>query len=107
MAALKAASLAFDGWWKPVIFRTNCKEAARTSSGVTGGSKLKSVRMLRHIGGLQESDQASINGHGAGLTRSTLYDKVHGTTKQIPGQTRSEPPKGARNGECRGTVSGV
>ncbi len=50
MAAWKAASLAFDGLWKPVIFRTNCREAARTSSGVTGGLKLKSVLMLRHIG---------------------------------------------------------
>jgi hypothetical protein len=53
MAALKAASLAFDGWWKPVIFRTNCREAARTSSGVTGGSKLKRVLMLRHTVRLQ------------------------------------------------------
>src|SRR5690242_2616760 len=49
MAATNAASLAFEGWWNPVIFRTNCKEAARTSSGVTGGSKLNSVLMLRHM----------------------------------------------------------
>jgi hypothetical protein len=34
---------------KPLIFRTNCNEAARTSSGVTGGSKLNSILMLRHI----------------------------------------------------------
>src|SRR5215472_1273349 len=53
IAASKASSLAFDGWWKPVIFRTNCREAARTSSGVTGGSKLKRVLMLRHTVGLQ------------------------------------------------------
>jgi len=32
--------MVFDGLLKPVIFRTNCSEAARTSSGVTGGSKL-------------------------------------------------------------------
>src|SRR6266849_4188487 len=49
MAAWKAASLALDGLLKPVIFRTNCSEAARTSSGVTGGSKLKSVLIFRHM----------------------------------------------------------
>src|SRR5215472_13987174 len=49
MAALKAASLGFEGWCMPVILRTNCIEAARTSSEVTGGSKLKSVLMLRHM----------------------------------------------------------
>jgi hypothetical protein len=30
--------------------RTNCNEALRTSSEVTGGSKLKRFLMLRHIG---------------------------------------------------------
>ena len=36
---------------KPLSFRTNWSEAARISSSVTGGSKLKSVLMLRHIAG--------------------------------------------------------
>src|ERR1700761_1335594 len=49
MAALKAGSFALDGLLKPLILRTNCRDAARTSSGVTGGSKLKSILMLRHI----------------------------------------------------------
>ena len=49
MALKNAVSLVFDGLWKPVIFLTNCSEAARTSSGLTGGSKLKSVLMFRHI----------------------------------------------------------
>jgi hypothetical protein len=35
---------------KPLIFLTNCSEAARTSSSVTGGSKLKSVLIFLHIG---------------------------------------------------------
>src|SRR3989441_1099014 len=48
-AARNAASLAFDGLLKPLTFRTNCNEAARTSSSVTGGSKLKSVLMFLHI----------------------------------------------------------
>ncbi len=48
-AARKAASFAFDGLLKPVIFLANCNDAARTSSAVTGGSKLKSVLMFRHI----------------------------------------------------------
>jgi hypothetical protein len=47
-AARNAASLAFDGLLKPVTFRTNCNEAARISSSVTGGSKLKSVLMFLH-----------------------------------------------------------
>src|SRR6202022_1021640 len=42
-------SLAFDGLLKPVIFLTNCSEAARISSSVTSGSKLKSVLIFLHI----------------------------------------------------------
>jgi hypothetical protein len=49
IAAWKASSFALDGLLKPVIFLTNWSEAARTSSGVTGGSKLKSVLIFRHI----------------------------------------------------------
>lgn len=49
MAAWKASSFALDGLLKPVIFLTNWSEAARTSSGVTGGSKLKRVLIFRHI----------------------------------------------------------
>ena len=48
-AARNAASLAFDGLLKPLTFLTNCNEAARISSSVTGGWKLKSVLMLLHI----------------------------------------------------------
>src|SRR5258708_23666791 len=49
-AAKNTPSFAFDGLLKPLIFLTNCSEAARTSSSVTGGSKLKSVLIFRHIG---------------------------------------------------------
>src|SRR5689334_24094576 len=48
-ARSNAASFAFEGLWKPESLRTNCSEAARTSSSVTGGSKLNSVLMLRHM----------------------------------------------------------
>src|SRR5713101_9586503 len=48
-AARNAASLAFDGLLKPLTFRTNCSEAARISSSVTGGSKLKRVLMFLHM----------------------------------------------------------
>src|ERR1700704_5787888 len=48
-AARNEPSLAFDGLLKPLIFLTNCSEAARTSSSVTGGSKLKSVLIFLHI----------------------------------------------------------
>src|SRR5258705_13046563 len=40
-AARNEASFAFDGLLNPLIFLTNWSEAARTSSSVTGGSKLK------------------------------------------------------------------
>jgi hypothetical protein len=47
-AASNAASLTFDGLLKPLSFLTNCNEAARISSFVTGGSKLKRVLMFLH-----------------------------------------------------------
>jgi hypothetical protein len=47
-AARNTASLAFDGLLKPLTFLTNCNEAARISSSVTGGWKLKRVLMLLH-----------------------------------------------------------
>jgi hypothetical protein len=49
MAATNEASFAFAGLLNPVIFRTNWREAARTSSGVTGGSKLKSGLIFLHM----------------------------------------------------------
>src|SRR5580698_1365180 len=49
IAARNEASLAFDGLLKPVIFLTNCSDAARISSALTGGSKLKRVLMFLHI----------------------------------------------------------
>src|SRR5213082_2766731 len=49
-AARNAASFAFEGLLKPLTFLTNCSEAARISTSVTGGSKLKSVLMFLHIG---------------------------------------------------------
>src|SRR5262249_16306334 len=49
IAAMNAASFALEGFLKPLIFLTNCTDAARTSSGVTGGSKLKSVLIFLHI----------------------------------------------------------
>ena len=48
-AARNEASFAFDGLLKPLIFRTNWSEAARISSGVTGGSKLNKGLMFLHI----------------------------------------------------------
>src|ERR1700677_3616869 len=49
IAAKNDASLAFDGLLKPVIFLTNCSDAARISSPLTGGSKLKRVLIFLHI----------------------------------------------------------
>src|SRR5271157_439881 len=48
-AASNARSLAFDGLLKPLTLRTNCNAAARISSSVTGGSKLKRILMFLHM----------------------------------------------------------
>jgi hypothetical protein len=44
----KAARLALDGLLNPLSFLTNWSEAARISSSVAGGVKLKRVLMLLH-----------------------------------------------------------
>jgi len=49
MAWSNTAWFAFDGLLKPLSFRTNCSDAARISSSVAGGSKLKSVLMFLHM----------------------------------------------------------
>jgi hypothetical protein len=48
-ARAKASALAADGFEEPLILRTYCSAAARTSSLVAGGSKLWSWRMFRHM----------------------------------------------------------
>jgi hypothetical protein len=48
-ARSKTALLAFEGALNPLIFLTNWMEAARISSSVAGGWKLKSVLMFLHM----------------------------------------------------------
>src|SRR5690606_19084406 len=48
-ARSNAAALAADGLVIPLILRTYCSAEAWISSSVAGGSKLWSVRMLRHM----------------------------------------------------------
>ena len=48
-AARNEASFPFDGLLKPLIFLTNWSEAARISTAVTGGSKLKRGLIFLHI----------------------------------------------------------
>lgn len=50
-AARNESSFDLDGLLKPLIFLTNWSEAARISSSVTGGSKLKRVLIFLHIHG--------------------------------------------------------
>src|SRR5947209_19927834 len=49
IAASNAPSLLLDGLLKPLIFRTNWRDAALISSSVTGGSKLNNGLMFRHM----------------------------------------------------------
>jgi hypothetical protein len=60
-AARNAASFACDGLLKPLIFLTNCSEAERISSSVTGGAKLKSVFMFLHTGSPQHISAARVS----------------------------------------------
>jgi hypothetical protein len=61
-ATEKAASLAYEGLLNPLTLRTNWSEAARISSSVTGGSKLKSILILRHTGKTSAGDQRNDSG---------------------------------------------
>jgi hypothetical protein len=48
-AESNGASFAFDGLVNPLIFLTNCRDASRISSSVTGGSKLNKFLIFLHI----------------------------------------------------------
>jgi hypothetical protein len=48
-ARSKACWLSLDGLLKPLSLRTNCRDAARISSSVAGGSKLNKVLMFLHM----------------------------------------------------------
>jgi hypothetical protein len=73
MASRNAASFAFDGLLNPLIFLTNCSEAARISSSVTGGSKLKRVLMFLHMG-VGPTAMLTLSGFGRG--RAAIYGRV-------------------------------
>ena len=76
-AARNEASFAFDGLLKPLIFLTNWREADRTSSAVTGGSKLKRVLIFLHMSvGSISSNSMTFFPHGPGTTSlaSAQYD---------------------------------
>src|SRR5205823_3964221 len=61
-ARSNASSFAREGFVNPLILRTYWSAAARTSSSVAGGSKLKSVWMFRHM----------LTSYGAALTLREL-----------------------------------
>lgn len=86
-AARNALSFDLEGLLKPLIFLTYCKEAARTSSSVTGGSKLKSILIFRHIfqnlkallrkNKNNECSRASVHHFAYNLTAQTLQQGAH------------------------------
>jgi hypothetical protein len=47
--AVEGFAVDLDGLVNPASLRTNCRDAARISSSVAGGAKLKRGRILRHI----------------------------------------------------------
>src|SRR6267378_2154697 len=76
MAAWNAASLALEGLLKPVIFLTNWSDAARTSSSVTGGSKLKSVLIFLHMIGPQKFCRPADRTANAARRVAELYYRI-------------------------------
>src|SRR5207245_4943489 len=77
MAAVNERSFAFEGWLKPLIFRTNCSEAARISSSVAGGSKLNRGRIFLHIPNTSECSR---------VYTESIIERLHSNRK------RTEPP---------------
>jgi len=59
-ACSKAAQFAFDGLLNPLSFLTNWSDAARISSSVAGGAKLKRVFMFLHTTVTSISKLASV-----------------------------------------------
>src|SRR5690606_5775727 len=55
-ARSNTASLALDGLFVPLSFRTNCSAEARISSLVAGGSKFASILMFLHMVGASSPD---------------------------------------------------
>src|SRR5580704_4080395 len=95
---MNAASLAFDGLLKPLIFLTNCSEAARTSSGVTGGSKLKSVLMFLHMAGTwSRAERVDLFGkRGQEKYNQKKYQKLKSKCPLKPKAGLSGPPAEVR-----------
>src|SRR5829696_8388889 len=98
-ARSKAAAFARDGVLKPESLRTNCSAEARTSSSVAGGSKLNSVRMLRHIVSLL----APGRGHsfaGPSLADLRALATAQGSGVAAPGASRSQQSSRRRDKRC-------
>src|SRR5260370_27201903 len=83
-AAKNSPSFAFDGLVKPLIFLTNCSEAARTSSSVTGGSKLKSVLIFLHTERIS-SDRFLVHRYQLSAFSSRTHDYC-ATSRQVSGK---------------------
>ena len=101
-AAKKAASLAFDGLLKPLIFLTNWSEAARISSSVTGGSKLKRVLMFLHIIGFWALF-CNLNPIAVGIEEGALIISVARLARPVkdPETVLAEPFRHAIDGASR------
>src|SRR5207302_7100513 len=104
---------ACEGLEKPLIFRTYCSAASCTSSSVAGGSKLKSVWMFRHIGGLLSrglwvscdrwpSRKASAESFGSGRQRAgDEWPSEQERTEFVRLAAGAEAGCGREQSECR------
>ncbi len=110
-ASSKAASLDLDGTEKPLSFRTNWSEASRISSSVAGGSKLKSVLMLRHMTWKADVDRCSLAGLQRSVSPSVRSCGFAGGFRSPRARSalrpaRPAPAEPARHSRCRAARGG-
>jgi len=91
-AARNEASFAFDGLLYPLIFLTNWSEAARISSSVVGGSKLKRVLIFMHIA--LQSNVSKPSSFQAFLARLATVNKPNSPIAVRPNKPGSGTPAG-------------
>jgi len=85
-ATRNAGSLARDGLLKPLSFLTNCSAAARISSSVTGGSKLKRGLMFLHMHAIPILDDTTVQARS--LTELTMREQHF-----VPGSDSASDPR--------------
>src|SRR3712207_6307869 len=100
-ARSKTSWLACEGFVVPLILRTYCRAAARTSSEVAGGSKLWSWRMFRHMPvrlpadeqpGEPDPEREQRDAHG-GAGDAERHHRAGQVERQLDREAQQEEPR--------------